>query len=49
MDTYPERVIDKETDLPALLDNLAKQTGLQFRVEKQPAEVWFVTEEREDL
>jgi len=35
---------DKEKELPALLDNLARQTGLQFKVEKQPAEVWIVTE-----
>jgi beta-lactamase regulating signal transducer with metallopeptidase domain len=45
MDTYPERVIDKENYLPALLDNIARQTGLQFTVEKQPAEVWFVVED----
>jgi beta-lactamase regulating signal transducer with metallopeptidase domain len=39
--------IDKDTDLPAMLDNLAKQTGLQFSVEKQPAEIWVVTEEKD--
>lgn len=44
MNTYEERAIDKEKDLPALLDNLARQTSLQFKVEKQPAEVWFATE-----
>jgi len=30
--------------LNALLDNLAKTTSLQFKVERQPAEMWFVTE-----
>jgi beta-lactamase regulating signal transducer with metallopeptidase domain len=45
MDSYPEKAIDQEKNLPALLDNLAKQTGLQFNVEKQPAEVWFVIED----
>ena len=28
-------VIDKEKDLPLLLDNLARQTGLQFKVERR--------------
>ena len=46
MDGFREQVIDKEKDLPALLDTLARQTGLQFKVEKQPAEVWFVVEDR---
>jgi len=45
VEVFPERIIDKEKDLPLLLDNLAKQTGLTFTIEKQPAEVWFVTEE----
>ena len=30
--------------LSALLDNLAKTTSLQITVERQPAEIWFVTE-----
>ncbi len=30
--------------LNALLDNLAKTTSLHFKVERQPAEIWFVTE-----
>jgi len=34
----------RERNLPILFDNLAKQTGLQFKVERQPAEIWFVTE-----
>jgi len=34
----------REKNLPILLDNLAKQTGLQFKVERLPAEIWFVTE-----
>ncbi len=45
MDSFHEQAIDKEKDLPTLLDNLARQTGLQFKVEKQPAEVWFVVED----
>jgi hypothetical protein len=40
-----DKVMNKETDLPILLGNLAKQTGLQFKVEKRPAEVWFVVED----
>ena len=42
------RPIDKEKELPLLLDNLAKQTGLTFKVEKRPADVWFITEEKEE-
>jgi beta-lactamase regulating signal transducer with metallopeptidase domain len=38
----------REKNLPILLDNLAKQTGLQFTVERQPAEIWFVTETKEN-
>jgi hypothetical protein len=34
----------KETNLSIFLDNLARQTGLQFKVETRPAEVWFLTE-----
>lgn len=37
-------VIDKEKDLPLLLDNLARQTGLQFKVERRTAPMWFVVE-----
>ena len=37
--------IDTEKDLPALLDNLAKQTGLTFTVKKQPREIWFAVED----
>jgi beta-lactamase regulating signal transducer with metallopeptidase domain len=40
--------IDREKDLPVLLDNLARQTGLTFKVEKRPADVWFITEEKEE-
>ncbi|MGE5296639.1 MAG: M56 family metallopeptidase [Solirubrobacterales bacterium] len=36
--------IDKEKDLPLLLDNLARQTGLQFKVERRSAPMWFVVE-----
>jgi protocatechuate 3,4-dioxygenase beta subunit len=28
-----------------VLDNLSKQTSLEFKIEKRPVEVWFVTEE----
>jgi len=45
MDSAREEVIDKEKDLPVLLDNLARQTGLQFKVEKEPAEVWIAVED----
>ena len=34
--------------LSALLDNLARTTSLRFTVERQPAEIWFVTETREN-
>lgn len=34
--------------LRALADNLAKTTSLQFKVERRPAEMWFVTEARND-
>jgi len=34
--------------LKALLDNLAKTTSLQFTVERRPAEIWFVTEAKEN-
>lgn len=41
-------VIDKENDLPLLLDNLARQTGLQFKVERRTAPMWFVVEKTGD-
>ena len=34
----------RREELDALLDNLAKTTSLQFEVERQPAQIWFVTE-----
>lgn len=34
--------------LNALLDNLAKTTSLRFTVERRPAEIWFVTEVKEN-
>ncbi|MBN1360180.1 MAG: carboxypeptidase regulatory-like domain-containing protein [Sedimentisphaerales bacterium] len=37
--------IDMEKELPALLNNLARQTGLTFKVEKQPREVWLAVED----
>lgn len=40
--------IDREKDLPLLLDNLARQTGLQFKVERRTAPMWFVTERNDD-
>jgi beta-lactamase regulating signal transducer with metallopeptidase domain len=45
MDSVGQDVIDKEKELPILLDNLARQTGLQFKVEKQLAEVWVAVED----
>jgi hypothetical protein len=41
--------IDRDPELKgerlrALLDNLAKTTSLEFKVERRPAEIWFVTE-----
>jgi len=41
----PEPTGDK---LSILLDYLAKTTSLQFKVERRPAQVWFVTEETEN-
>jgi hypothetical protein len=41
----PEPAGDK---LSVLLDDLAKTTSLQFKVERRPAEIWFVTEETEN-
>lgn len=41
----PEPKGDK---LSILLDDLAKTTSLQFKVESRPAQVWFVTEKTED-
>ena len=37
----PEPTGDK---LSVLLDDLAKTTSLQFKVERRPAQIWFVTE-----
>ncbi|MGB2864762.1 MAG: hypothetical protein WBC05_15655, partial [Sedimentisphaerales bacterium] len=37
----PEPAGDK---LSVLLDDLAKTTSLQFKVERRPAQIWFVTE-----
>lgn len=34
----------KDEQLNTLLDNLAKTTSLQFKVERRPAEIWVVTE-----
>jgi beta-lactamase regulating signal transducer with metallopeptidase domain len=39
---YPE---ERRWKLNILLDNLAKTTSLQFKVERRPAEMWVVTEE----
>jgi len=35
-----------EKYLPMILDAIAKQTGLQFKLERQPAEIWFVTKSK---
>jgi hypothetical protein len=45
--SYLRRVKDKAEKmkkLDILLANLTKQTELQFRIERQPVEIWFVTE-----
>jgi hypothetical protein len=34
----------RREELDALLDNLTKTTSLQFKVERRPAQIWFVTE-----
>jgi beta-lactamase regulating signal transducer with metallopeptidase domain len=34
--------------LSVLLDDLAKTTSLQFKVERRPAQIWFVTETNEN-
>ena len=44
MNLHPE---NRKTMLPYLLDALAKQTGLQYKVESRPEEVWVATEETE--
>jgi len=31
-----------------LLANIARQTNLQFIVERHPIEIWFVTEENQE-
>ena len=39
---------EKKIKLDTLLINLTKQTELQFRIERQPIEVWFITEKKKD-
>ena len=41
----PEPTGDK---ISALLDYLSETTSLQFKVERRPAEIWFVTEEKDN-
>jgi len=41
---FRRRFKNREKELPILLDNLARQTGLKFKVERRLAEIWFVTE-----
>jgi beta-lactamase regulating signal transducer with metallopeptidase domain len=41
----PEPTGDK---LSVLLDDLAKTTSLQFKVERRPAQIWFVTETKKN-
>ena len=46
--SYLKRIKDnaeKSRKLDTLLINLTRQTELQFRIERQPVEVWFVTEQ----
>ena len=47
--SWPKNREEKlEKELPILLDNLTKQTGLTFKLERQPADIWFVTEIKEN-
>lgn len=49
--SYLRRVKDKTEKaekLRMMLDNLTKQTGLQFEISLQPVEVWLVTEHNEE-
>ncbi len=49
--SYLRRIKDKAekaSKLEILLANLTKQTELQFRIEKRPVEVWFITEKKKD-
>jgi len=49
--SYLRRIKDKAekaSKLEMLLANLTKQTELQFRIEKRPVEVWFITEQKKD-
>lgn len=39
---------EKAKKLQMLLANLTKQTELQFRIQKRPVEVWFITEKKKD-
>ena len=39
---------EKAEKLQKLLANITEQTELQFKIERQPVEVWFVTEEKEN-
>ena len=41
------RVMDMKRERSSLQDNLAKQTGLQLRIEKQPGEVRFAVEKKD--
>ncbi|NQT01501.1 MAG: hypothetical protein HQ580_05735 [Planctomycetes bacterium] len=48
---YLSRVEDpteKAQKLQLLMDNLSRQTNLQFTVGRQPVEIWFVTEENKE-
>ena len=48
---YLSRIEDpaeKEEKLIQLLDNISRQTNLQFRVEMQPVEKWFISEENQE-
>ncbi len=42
--SWRRNAINKEKDLPLLLDNLARQTGLQLKVERRTVPMWFVVE-----
>ena len=40
--------LEKTKKLEMLLENLTKQTELQFRIENRLVEIWFVTEKKDN-
>jgi hypothetical protein len=44
-DVVDNNITGDPVKIRKVLDNLSKQTSLEFKIEKRPVEVWFVTEE----